>query len=164
MSEVKLPHFVLNRNHTLISKTGLAVRFEKGVARPVQLILVPEVVGIGAERVDGEQGEGQIWEAAMAAPNLKLDNLTVIHKRAEEFQPAQPFTGIISRAFSSMENFTNWTRHLGNSQTQWLAMKGLHPADELVALPADFHLDSEHALAVPGCQGQRHLLILRRTA
>ncbi|MGH8386624.1 MAG: 16S rRNA (guanine(527)-N(7))-methyltransferase RsmG, partial [Pseudomonas sp.] len=27
-----------------------------------------------------------------------------------------------------------------------------------------FHLDSEHALAVPGCQGQRHLLILRRTA
>jgi transketolase len=25
---------------------------------------------------DGEQGEGQIWEAAMAAPNFKLDNLT----------------------------------------------------------------------------------------
>ena len=25
---------------------------------------------------DGEQGEGQIWEAAMAAPNLKLDNRT----------------------------------------------------------------------------------------
>ncbi|MFJ4252133.1 16S rRNA (guanine(527)-N(7))-methyltransferase RsmG, partial [Pseudomonas sp. NPDC089741] len=24
--------------------------------------------------------------------------------------------------------------------------------------------DSEPALAVPGCQGQRHLLILRRTA
>ncbi|WP_110969850.1 16S rRNA (guanine(527)-N(7))-methyltransferase RsmG [Pseudomonas huaxiensis] len=95
---------------------------------------------------------------------LKLDNLTVIHKRAEEFQPEQPFTGIISRAFSSMENFTNWTRHLGNSQTQWLAMKGLHPADELVALPADFEVESEQALTVPGCQGQRHLLILRRTA
>ncbi len=95
---------------------------------------------------------------------LKLDNLTVIHKRVEEFKPAQPFTGIISRAFSSMENFTSWTRHLGDSQTQWLAMKGLHPADELVALPADFKVDSEQALTVPGCQGQRHLLILRRTA
>lgn len=95
---------------------------------------------------------------------LKLDNLTVIHKRVEEFQPAQPFTGIISRAFSSMENFTSWTRHLGGTQTQWLAMKGLHPADELVALPADFKVDSEQALTVPGCQGQRHLLILRRTA
>ena len=95
---------------------------------------------------------------------LKLDNLQVIHSRVEAFQPAQPFNGIISRAFSSMENFTNWTRHLGDTDTRWLAMKGVHPADELVALPADFHLDSEHALAVPGCQGQRHLLILRRTA
>jgi 16S rRNA (guanine527-N7)-methyltransferase len=95
---------------------------------------------------------------------LKLDNLTVIHKRVEEFQPELPFTGIVSRAFSSMENFTNWTRHLGDAQTQWLAMKGLHPADELVALPADFRVDSEQALTVPGCQGQRHLLILRRTA
>jgi 16S rRNA (guanine527-N7)-methyltransferase len=95
---------------------------------------------------------------------LKLDNMQVIHSRAEEFQPDQPFTGIISRAFSSLEDFAVWTRHMGNTDTRWLAMKGLHPADELVALPADFHLDSAHALAVPGCQGQRHLLILRRTA
>ncbi|MNF51894.1 Ribosomal RNA small subunit methyltransferase G [compost metagenome] len=95
---------------------------------------------------------------------LKLDNLKVIHSRVEAFRPEQPFTGIVSRAFSSLEDFSNWTRHLGDTQTRWLAMKGLHPADELVALPADFHLDSAHALAVPGCQGQRHLLILRRTA
>jgi 16S rRNA (guanine527-N7)-methyltransferase len=95
---------------------------------------------------------------------LKLDNLDVIHSRAEAFQPEQPFTGIISRAFSSLEDFTQWTRHMGDTQTRWLAMKGLHPADELVALPADFRLESAQALAVPGCKGQRHLLILRRTA
>ena len=95
---------------------------------------------------------------------LKLDNLQVVHSRVESFQPAQPFGGIVSRAFSSLEDFAGWTRHLGDAQTRWLAMKGLHPADELVALPADFHLDSASALAVPGCQGQRHLLILRRTA
>lgn len=95
---------------------------------------------------------------------LKLDNLEVIHSRVEAFQPALPFTGIVSRAFSSLEDFTGWTRHLGDSNTRWLAMKGLHPADELVALPTDFHLDSAQALTVPGCQGQRHLLILRRTA
>ena len=95
---------------------------------------------------------------------LQLDNLQVVHSRVEAFRPELPFAGIVSRAFSSLEDFTHWTRHLGNGETRWLAMKGLHPADELVALPADFHLDSEHALAVPGCQGQRHLLILRRTA
>lgn len=95
---------------------------------------------------------------------LKLDNLQVIHSRVEAFQPAEPFAGIVSRAFSSLEDFSNWTRHLGDTHTRWLAMKGLHPADELVALPTDFHLDSAQALNVPGCQGQRHLLILRRTA
>ena len=95
---------------------------------------------------------------------LKLDNLTVVNARVEAFQPEQPFHGIISRAFSSMENFTGWTRHLGDANTHWLAMKGLHPADELVALPADFTVESEQALTVPGCQGQRHLLILRRKA
>ena len=95
---------------------------------------------------------------------LGLSNLQVVHSRVEAYTPEQPFAGIVSRAFSSLQDFAHWTRHLGNGDTRWLAMKGLHPADELVALPADFHLDSEHALAVPGCQGQRHLLILRRTA
>ncbi|MEE5065404.1 16S rRNA (guanine(527)-N(7))-methyltransferase RsmG [Pseudomonas alliivorans] len=95
---------------------------------------------------------------------LKLDNLEVIHSRAETYQPDVPFNGIISRAFSSLEDFAGWTRHMGDTQTRWLAMKGLHPADELIALPTDFHLDSAQALTVPGCQGQRHLLILRRTA
>ncbi|AGI26932.1 16S rRNA (guanine(527)-N(7))-methyltransferase RsmG [Pseudomonas sp. MT3] len=95
---------------------------------------------------------------------LKLDNLQVIHSRVEAFQPEQPFNGIVSRAFSSLEDFTNWTRHLGDTQTNWLAMKGVHPSDELAALPEDFRVEAEHALAVPGCQGQRHLLILRRIA
>lgn len=95
---------------------------------------------------------------------LQLANLEVIHNRVEAYQPAQAFEGIVSRAFSSLEDFSNWTRHLGDVETRWLAMKGLHPTDELVALPADFRLDSVQTLTVPGCQGQRHLLTLRRTA
>ncbi|WXL25903.1 16S rRNA (guanine(527)-N(7))-methyltransferase RsmG [Ectopseudomonas mendocina] len=95
---------------------------------------------------------------------LKLDNLQVIHSRVEEFTPEQPFDGICSRAFSSLEDFSNWTRHLGDTHTQWFAMKGVHPDDELQALPHDFRLTATHVLKVPGCQGQRHLLILRRSA
>ena len=94
---------------------------------------------------------------------LKLDNLQVVHARVEAFQPEQPFAGICSRAFSSLDDFSNWTRHLGNSATQWLAMKGVQPDDELQALPQDFRVEHCHVLKVPGCQGQRHLLILRRT-
>lgn len=94
---------------------------------------------------------------------LKLANLEVIHSRVEAFKPPQPFSGVVSRAFSSLEDFANWTRHLGDGQSQWLAMKGVHPDDELQALPADFCLAASHVLKVPGCQGQRHLLILRRS-
>ena len=93
---------------------------------------------------------------------LKLDNLEVIHNRVEAFTPAGAFSGIISRAFSSLADFTNWTRHLGDTNSHWLAMKGVHPDDELQALPEDFRLDSCQILKVPGCQGQRHLLILQR--
>ncbi|MBV2132318.1 16S rRNA (guanine(527)-N(7))-methyltransferase RsmG [Pseudomonas sp. MAP12] len=95
---------------------------------------------------------------------LRLANLEVVHSRVENFQPVQPFAGIVSRAFSSLADFANWTRHLGDAETRWLAMKGVHPAEELAELPADFRLEAEHALQVPGCQGQRHLLILRRCA
>ena len=95
---------------------------------------------------------------------LKLANLEVVHSRVEQFQPAEAFDGITSRAFSSLEDFASWTRHLGNTQTRWLAMKGVQPDDELQRLPADFRLNACHVLKVPGCQGQRHLLILRRTS
>lgn len=94
---------------------------------------------------------------------LKLANLEVVHSRVEQFKPAHPFNGITSRAFSSLEDFTSWTRHLGDLDSCWLAMKGIQPDDELQALPVDFQLERCVVLKVPGCQGQRHLLILRRT-
>lgn len=94
---------------------------------------------------------------------LQLANLDVVHSRVEAFTPAQPFAGICSRAFSALRDFADWTRHLGDGETRWLAMKGVQPDDELQALPEDFRLESCQVLRVPGCQGQRHLLILRRT-
>jgi len=78
--------------------------------------------------------------------------------------PDVPFDGIVSRAFSSLADFTSLTRHLGRSDTRWLAMKGIYPEEELAALPVDFQLVESAQLAVPGCEGSRHLLILRRMA
>ena len=95
---------------------------------------------------------------------LSLANLEVIHSRVEQYRPDSPFDGISSRAFSALQDFAAWTRHLSGAETRWLAMKGVQPDDELQALPADFRLEACHVLKVPGCQGQRHLLILRRTS
>ncbi|WP_457912703.1 16S rRNA (guanine(527)-N(7))-methyltransferase RsmG [Candidatus Pseudomonas adelgestsugas] len=95
---------------------------------------------------------------------LKLENLQVLHNQVKKITPELSFNGIIARAFSSLVNFINWTRYLGDLDTHWLAMKGVYPNDELLALPSDFYLHSKYVLAVPGFLGQRHLLVLRRTA
>ena len=95
---------------------------------------------------------------------LGLDNLQVVNSRVEAFTPPQPFDGIVSRAFSSLADFTGLTRHLSTPDTTWLAMKGLYPDTELQGLPDDFSVQQSEELSVPGCQASRHLLILRRTA
>lgn len=93
---------------------------------------------------------------------LGLGNLTVVNSRVEAHQPDNAYDAIVSRAFSSLADFAQLTRHLGSEETRWLAMKGLYPEEELHALPVDFQLAESAQLSVPGCQGTRHLLILRR--
>src|SRR5690606_9840169 len=95
---------------------------------------------------------------------LGLENMQVVNSRVEAFSPDLPFDGIVSRAFSSLADFTNLTRHLGTADTRWLAMKGLYPEEELQALAEDFSVRSSIELAVPGCGVCRHLRILQRAA
>ncbi|NLY15626.1 MAG: 16S rRNA (guanine(527)-N(7))-methyltransferase RsmG [Gammaproteobacteria bacterium] len=93
---------------------------------------------------------------------LKLDNVQVFHQRIEEHRVDVAYDGIISRAFSSLPDFAAWTAHVGNSDTRWLAMKGVEPEDELQQLVDGFAVRECHKLFVPGCQGQRHLLVLNK--
>lgn len=95
---------------------------------------------------------------------LGLDNLQVVNSRVEAFSPDLSFDGIVSRAFSSLADFSHLTRHLSTVETQWLAMKGLYPDEELQVLPEDFRVQRSVELSVPGSVASRHLLILQRTA
>jgi len=94
---------------------------------------------------------------------LGLNNLQTVQTRIEQFQAGTAFDGIVSRAFSEVADFAEKTRHLGDTQTHWLAMKGAVQTQELQQLPEDFCCTANHSLKVPSCQGLRHLLILRRT-
>jgi len=93
---------------------------------------------------------------------LGLDNVQAQQTRVEQFQSDTPFNGIVSRAFSQIATFAEQTRHLGDKKTLWLAMKGAACAEELQQLPKDFNCSNRLGLSVPGCQGERHLLILQR--
>jgi len=93
---------------------------------------------------------------------LGLDNVDVIHGRAEDCQPEQPFTQISSRAFTALDNLVTWCGSLLDNEGEFLAMKGQFPDDEVAALPAGWQVKSSHSLKVPGADGERHLLVVAR--
>lgn len=98
-----------------------------------------------------------------AVTALKLDNVTVVNKRVEQYQPDQRFDQVMSRAFSSLEDMMNWTLALGTEDAEWLAMKGVYPEEELQHLPAGVVCHKVHRLEVPGSDGERHLAVLSRS-
>jgi 16S rRNA (guanine527-N7)-methyltransferase len=89
---------------------------------------------------------------------LGLDNLTVVHARVENYQPAEKVEAIISRAFSEITLFIKLTKHLLVENGQWLAMKGQVPTDELknLALKSNKIIP----LKVAGLDAERHLVII----
>ena len=92
---------------------------------------------------------------------LNLTNVTVENRRAEEFQPAQKFQIVISRAFASLQDMTDGCAGLIAEDGVFMAMKGIYPADELQPLEGKVELLSSHPLTVPESEGERHLLVLR---
>lgn len=93
---------------------------------------------------------------------LGLKNVDVIHGRAEDCQPDQPFTQVSSRAFTALDNLVSWCGQLLADEGEFLAMKGQYPDDEVAALPAGWQVSSSHSLKVPGAGGERHLLVVTR--
>jgi 16S rRNA (guanine527-N7)-methyltransferase len=94
---------------------------------------------------------------------LKLDNVSVENRRVEEFQPAQKFNVVISRAFASLQDMTDSCTHLLESSGVFLAMKGIYPQDELAPIADKIELLESIKLDVAATDGERHLLVLQTT-
>lgn len=94
-----------------------------------------------------------------AAIELELPNVRAVHGRVEGL--AGQYPQITSRAFSDLGEFVGLTRHLLAPGGRWLAMKGVRPAAEMAALPAEIQLAAILPLVVPGLAAERHLLILK---
>jgi 16S rRNA (guanine527-N7)-methyltransferase len=90
---------------------------------------------------------------------LGLDNLQVVHARVEAYE-AEPYDQIISRAFSEIGLFIELTRHLLVKNGHWLAMKGVSPQQDLVAL--SLNNSKVYPLSVAGLQAERHLAIIEQ--
>ena len=92
---------------------------------------------------------------------LQLSNITVVHSRAEQFKPQQPFEQIVSRAFSAIELFIKLASPFLAGTGQLLAMKGQLPQEEMSVREVEAMQVDVIPLAVPMLAEARHLIILQ---
>lgn len=95
-----------------------------------------------------------------AVIELGLDNVQVVCERVETWQPPHTFDIVISRAFSDLPEFVQLAGRLCAAQGMLVAMKGVHPYEELAQLPGDYKLRGVVPLKVPGVSAERHLVLL----
>lgn len=92
---------------------------------------------------------------------LKLENITPVQSRVEDFPSEPPFDGVISRAFASLNDMVTWCHHLPGQNGRFYALKGQLPEDEIASLPAEFSVESVEKLRVPQLDGERHLVVIK---
>jgi len=100
---------------------------------------------------------------SQAKTELGLSNVTVHTGRVEALQVTEKFDVITSRAFSELCNFINWSGHLLADGGQFIAMKGVAPAQEIERLPEGWQVTGMQALSVPGLQAERHLVFVKKS-
>jgi 16S rRNA (guanine527-N7)-methyltransferase len=94
-----------------------------------------------------------------AVIELNLTRVVVLNARVEMYQAAQKFDQIVSRAFADLAEFVDLSRHLLAPGGCWLAMKGVHPSEELSRLKHE-RVVRNLPLQVPGLNAERSLIIL----
>ena len=97
-----------------------------------------------------------------ALRELELTNVTPVLSRVEEYQPDHLFDGVLSRAFASLKDMTDWCKHLPAENGLFYALKGQYHQDEVCELADVFALQQVIELNVPELVGERHLVLIKK--
>lgn len=97
-----------------------------------------------------------------AVAELGIGNAAPSLGRVEDLRAPRGFDIVISRAFSDLASFAEAALPNLASSGRIVAMKGVHPDEELRDLPDTVRVERTVALRVPGVDGARHLIVLRR--
>lgn len=93
---------------------------------------------------------------------LQLSNVEAVQSRVEDYRPDDPYDGVISRAFASVNDMLSWCEHLAiRGSGRFYALKGTIPERELSTLPERFKKEAVIRLVVPTLEEERHLIILK---
>jgi 16S rRNA (guanine527-N7)-methyltransferase len=129
-----------------------------GLPGLVLAIVRPDWQVISVEAVDKKAA----FQRQVAA-ELALANVRVGGGRVESVVLECSADTVVSRAFSSLVDFVNLTRHLLKPGGQWAAMKGKKPLEEMAALPPDVRVSNIANLKVPGLNAERCVVLMEKT-
>jgi 16S rRNA (guanine527-N7)-methyltransferase len=129
-----------------------------GLPGLVLAIVRPDWHVISVEAVDKKAA----FQRQVAA-ELALANVRVEGGRVESVVLECSADTVVSRAFSSLVDFVNLTRHLLKPGGQWAAMKGKKPLEEIAALPPDVRVSNIANLKVHGLNAERCVVLMERT-
>lgn len=95
--------------------------------------------------------------------SLALENVDLQNLRVENYQPMDLYDVVTSRAFASLQDMTKWCDHLLANNGCFWAMKGVFPEDELRAVEKSYIVEQKLQLNVPGLEGERCLISLKKS-
>jgi 16S rRNA (guanine527-N7)-methyltransferase len=98
-----------------------------------------------------------------AVRQLAMKDVRVAESRIEAVDGPGAYDAITARALATLPLIVELGGHLLKPDGVLLAMKGVYPADEIAALPDGWIATASHPLRVPGVEGERHLIEVRRS-
>lgn len=93
---------------------------------------------------------------------LGMNNIELVQSRVEQYQPDPGFDTIVSRAFSSLDDFTRLAGHCLNQGGRMLAMKAHTTEQELSAVGKPYIVAAVHPLPVWGGMEYRQLVEIHK--
>lgn len=97
-----------------------------------------------------------------ALRHLELRNARVAESRAEALDEPTAYDHLTARALDKLAGIIAVGGHLLRPGGSLLAMKGIYPHEEIAALPEGWTMSEVHQLQVPGLDGERHLVVVRK--
>jgi 16S rRNA (guanine527-N7)-methyltransferase len=125
--------------------------------------LVLAIIRPGWQVVSVEAVDKKAAFQRQVAAELALANARIEGCRVERLSLEGGADTLISRAFSSLTDFVNLTRHLLKPGGQWVAMKGKKPLEEMAALPPNVRVSNIANLKVPGLNAERCVVLMEKT-
>lgn len=96
-----------------------------------------------------------------AKAELGLANVQVACERVEKWHPATAYDIVVSRAFAELADFVVQAGHLLAPGGTMLAMKGVHPFEEIARVPGTHRIANVIELQVPSLAAERHLVLMK---